>query len=124
MGAMSFVNGGGSAAVPVEIEEREFYESRKGVSASDSCPAAPGGCGARASLEIPVERGGAPNGVAIRALQLRRGFRGRLCAAPGRRVGAVAPAERAIERVHADLVELVHGAHPPRMHPIGVVMRR
>src|SRR5437763_4792181 len=57
-------------------------------------------------------------------LELRGGFRGHLRAAPRRRVGAVAPAARAIERVHADLVELVHGAHPPRTHPIGVVMRR
>src|SRR6266516_4856234 len=63
-------------------------------------------------------------GAPLPNLQLRGGFRGHLRAAPARRVGAVAPAARAIERVHADPVELVHGARPPRMHPIGVVMRR
>src|SRR5438067_2384930 len=42
---------------------------------------------------------------------------------PLRRVLAVAPGTRAVEGVHAELLELVHLADPTRMHPIGVVVR-
>src|SRR5262249_58722995 len=43
-------------------------------------------------------------------------------AAPGRRLLAIAPPTRAIERVHADAGELVHGADPPGPHPVGMVV--
>src|SRR5262249_6389222 len=57
-------------------------------------------------------------------LQLRGGFGGALRGAPARRAGAVAPAVRAIEGVHADAGELAHGAHPARVHPVCMVVRR
>jgi hypothetical protein len=49
---------------------------------------------------------------------------GGLGVAPHRRAGAVAPVARPIEGVYADAVELAHLMHPPRMHPIGVIVGR
>jgi hypothetical protein len=59
-----------------------------------------------------------------RVLQLAFRLRGRGRIAPGRRIGAIAPAARAIEGVDADLVEPRHLAHPRRMHPVGMIVRR
>src|SRR5215471_12366435 len=55
--------------------------------------------------------------------RLRRDF-GRLCVAPRRRFRAVSPVAWTIKCVHADAVELMHFAHPPRMNPAGVVVGR
>src|SRR5580698_1453282 len=44
--------------------------------------------------------------------------------APDRRVGAVAPASRAIEGVHPDAVEPLHLADPVRVHPPRMVVGR
>jgi len=37
-------------------------------------------------------------------------------------LGAIAPSPGSVERMHADAIELVHRAHPRRMHPIGMIV--
>src|SRR5262245_33899033 len=55
-------------------------------------------------------------------LQLVLRLRGRGCVAPGRRVGAIAPVARPVERVHPDLAEPRHLAHPARERAVRVVV--
>src|SRR5690242_11474189 len=59
---------------------------------------------------------------AARSEVLRRRRRG-LRVAPLGCVGAVAPPQRPIEGLDAELVELVHLAHPARSYPISVIVR-
>src|SRR6516164_10395557 len=61
--------------------------------------------------------------IRLKRSQLILGRRGRGRIAPAWLIGAVAPVARAVEGVHADLVELGHLADPARAHPVGVVVR-
>src|SRR5579863_9370601 len=62
----------------------------------------------------------APGGLG----ELRRNLRGLRRRAPARRLAAIAPGARAVERVHAEFVHLLHFAHPGRVDPVSMIMGR
>src|SRR5207342_2622808 len=93
------------------------------------CPAPLSGTGETKAQTARIERAAHRVRLARRARNRRQsklfGWRYvEFGVAPDGLRGAVAPAARAIERMHADLVELVHGADPVWTHPVGVVVGR